>query len=153
MLLKLLGLLSRKMHKPFLFLALLALSSCGNEQGRANAKEGIKYPNQDAPLALLMREMFLDMEEIRISVEDGKAISTYIEEHKKLLTAKPTDSGVKTETYQSMGIAYLASLKQLENSIEEALSENYKSLVNSCLACHNNFCPGPIKKINLLKRD
>ncbi|GAB2630707.1 hypothetical protein [Belliella aquatica] len=141
------------MHKPFLFLALLILFSCGNEESKGKVEEGIKYPNQDAPLALLMREMFLDMEEIRVSVEEGKTIRTYIEEHKKLLTAKPTDAGVKTETFQTMGISYLAGLKQLEQSSEEALLENYKSLVNSCLACHNNFCPGPVKRINLLKLD
>ncbi|WP_157466116.1 hypothetical protein [Belliella baltica] len=141
------------MHKFLFSSVVFLLFSCGNDQVQVKENEAIKYPNQDAPLALLMREMFLDMEEIRISVEEGKAISTYIEKHKKLLTAKPTDIGVKTETFQTMGIAYLASLKQLETSNEELLSENYKSLVNSCLACHNNFCPGPVKRINLLKLD
>ena len=141
------------MHKPLLFLVLLILFSCGSDQSKVRLEEGIMYPNEDAPLALLMREMFLDMEEIRISVEEGKTIRTFIEEHKKLLIAKPTDARVKTETFQTMGISYLAGLKQLEQSREEALLENYKSLVNSCLACHNNFCPGPVKRINLLKLD
>lgn len=141
------------MHKSFLFLIFLTFSSCGNDQTKVKLEEGIKYPNQDAPLALLMREMFLDMESIKISIEEGKAISTYIEEHKKLLTARPTDPGVKIENFQIMGISYLAGLKQLELSSSDALLDNYKSLVNSCLACHNNFCPGPVKRINLLKLD
>lgn len=141
------------MYKFLFLLILISLSSCGNNQGSTKVEEGILYPNEDTPLALLMRQMFSDMEEIKNSVVEGEDIRVYIEEHKKLLTATPTDPEVKTELYRTMGISYLASLKQLENSSEEGQLENYKSLVNSCLACHNNFCPGPVKRINLLKLD
>lgn len=141
------------MYKTILLFFWFTLLSCSNERKDITRLEAIKYPNQDAPLDLLMREMFEDMEMIKISVEKGKSIKSYIERHKALLIAKPTDMGIKTESFQSMGIVYLASLRQLELSQENGLLGNYKSLVSSCLACHNDFCPGPIKRINLLKLD
>ncbi|MFD2033787.1 hypothetical protein ACFSKL_03240 [Belliella marina] len=139
------------MHKVFVvcFMAVLGFSCSGKTENKSH--EAVRYPNQDAPLALLMREMFLDMEEIKISVEEGQSIKGYLEKYKELLTAKPTDQSVKTEAFQTMGMGYLANLRQFENSSDQELLENYKVLVNSCLACHSNYCPGPIKRINLLK--
>jgi hypothetical protein len=137
----------RKNQFLFLF-ALGLLISC---QKQENKKETIQYPNQDAPLALLMREMFLDMEEMKEGIVEGKKIKSYLEKHKELLTAKPTDAKVKTEQFNTMGMAYLANLRTLEESSEDALLNNYKSVVSTCLACHTSYCPGPVKRINLLK--
>lgn len=137
----------RKNQFLFLF-ALVFLISC---QKQENKKETIQYPNQDAPLALLMREMFLDMEEMKEGIVEGKKIKSYLEKHKELLTAKPTDAKVKTEQFNTMGMAYLANLRTLEESSEDALLNNYKSVVSTCLACHTSYCPGPVKRINLLK--
>lgn len=101
------------MYKTILLFFWFTLLSCSNERKDITRLEAIKYPNQDAQLALLMREMFEDMEMIKISVEKGKSIKSYIERHKALLIAKPTDMGIKTESFQSMGIVYLASLRHL----------------------------------------
>ncbi|MCH7409255.1 hypothetical protein MM239_07610 [Belliella sp. DSM 111904] len=127
------------------------VSSCSTKE--KDEVQTVRYPNQDAPLALLMREMFEDMEEIKASIADGVAIKSYVEKHKQLLTATPTDAAVKTEQFNGMGMAYLANLKQLEEGNESDQLENYKALVSTCLACHSNYCPGPIKRINLLKLD
>ena len=139
----------RKIQFLFLF-ALGLLISCQKEE---NKKETIQYPNQDAPLALLMREMFLDMEEMKEGIVEGKKIKSYLEKHKELLTAKPTDAKVKTEQFNTMGMAYLANLRTLEEGSEDALLDNYKSVVSTCLACHTSYCPGPVKRIKLLKLD
>lgn len=139
----------RKNQFLFLF-AIVFLISC---QKQENKKETIQYPNEDAPLALLMREMFLDMEEMKEGIVEGKKIKSYLEKHKELLTAKPTDAKVKTEQFNTMGMAYLANLRTLEESSGEALLDNYKSVVSTCLACHTSYCPGPVKRINLLKLD
>lgn len=61
------------MHKRLLFF-LFMLFFYEGDKNKCKVKEGIKYPHQAAPLALLMREMFLDMKENRISVEEGKTI-------------------------------------------------------------------------------
>ncbi|MCH7401981.1 hypothetical protein ACFOUP_15785 [Belliella kenyensis] len=138
---------------PAIVFCLILIFACSKKEKNENESETKRYPNQDAPLALLMREMFEDMEKIKIAVAEGEEIKSYIEKHKQLLTATPTDAAVKTEQFNSMAMAYLANLKQLEQSNESNQLENYKSLVSTCLACHSNYCPGPIKRINLLKLD
>ncbi|MGY6744130.1 MAG: hypothetical protein ACXIUQ_15430 [Cecembia sp.] len=112
-----------------------------------------KYPNEDAPLALLMREMFLDLEEIKGAVEKGESIKSYLERHQELLEAKPTNPQVKTPVFQLMGEAYLESLYALEQSEPELLKANFKTVLSTCLGCHQQYCPGPIKRIQLLEME
>lgn len=133
----------------FLSLFFITLFSC-QRKDEIKSSTAVLYPNQDAPLALLMREMFLDMEEIRISVENNDELKSYLEKHKDILDAIPTNPKVKTAQFQLMGNAYLESLKILENGSRELMMDNYKILVSTCLGCHQQYCPGPIKKINKL---
>jgi hypothetical protein len=135
----------------FIFVFLLLGYSCQKEADQKIAVE--KYPNQDAPLAILMREMFVDLEKIKEAVENGKNIDQYVEQHKYLLDAKPTNPDVKTETFQLMGEEYLKNLSKLESSQKEVLELNYKAVISSCLACHQQYCPGPVKRINLLQSE
>jgi hypothetical protein len=46
------------------------------------------YPNKDAPLALLMREMYLDMEEMKSSLEKNEEIKSYLEKHQAILDSQ-----------------------------------------------------------------
>ncbi|WP_084121132.1 hypothetical protein [Aquiflexum balticum] len=135
-----------------LTLFLICIFSCQKKE-ETNATKAVLYPNQDAPLALLMREMFLDMEEIKLSVENKEALKSYLEKHKDILSAIPTNPKVKTEQFQLMGNAYLESLTTLENSSEDLLIDNYQAVVNTCLGCHQQYCPGPIQKINKLIKE
>jgi hypothetical protein len=138
------------MHKKLVFFLSLLLASFACAKKEEQKIVARQYPNEDAPLALLMREMFKDMEEIKDAVEKGEAIKTYLAKHQEILKAKPTNPDVKTATFELMGTAYLESLSLLENSNQEALINNYKMLVETCLACHQQYCPGPIKRIHLL---
>lgn len=133
-------------------LFIMAFNFSCQKKDEAKISETVLYPNQDAPLALLMREMFLDMEEIKVSVENKEALKSYLEKHKDILNAIPTNPKVKTEQFQLMGNAYLGSLTTLENSSEDLLIDNYQAVVNTCLGCHQQYCPGPIKRINKLSK-
>ena len=133
--------------------ALLFFTSCKQNQQAEKPDEAVRFPNEDAPLALLMREMFSDMEVIKASVENGQAIMDYVKKHQEMLSARPTKPEVKTVTFEMMGNAYLQQLEILQNSPREELVANYKVLQETCLACHQQYCPGPMKRINLLKID
>jgi hypothetical protein len=137
------------MYKYLLFLTLL-FSSCRNSPSEQEVRTQ-RFPNDDAPLALLMREMYEDMEEIKISVERGEQIKSYLEKHRGLLTLRGT---VPDKSYQAnfqvMGSFYLQSLEAMEQSEGEELESAYQILLSGCLACHTNYCPGPIKRINKL---
>ncbi|WP_304517662.1 hypothetical protein, partial [Cecembia rubra] len=138
------------MHKyllfVFFFLILMGVSCSQKKEPEVNKLRF--YPNEDAPLALLMREMFKDMEDMRNAIENGDEIRSYLKKHGELLHAKPTNPEVKTTTFELMGNAYLESLKILEESPQALLKDNYRLVVQTCLACHQQYCPGPIKRIN-----
>lgn len=138
-----------KCHSYLFILGWLLFNSCAQKDS-SQTTLAVQYPNEDAPLALLMREVFLDLEEIKFSVEQGENIKSYLKRHKEILVAHPTNPVVKTATFEMMGNAYLESLKRLEESPKSQLSENYKVLISSCLGCHQQYCPGPIKRIQLL---
>ncbi|MCL6259649.1 hypothetical protein M3O96_11140 [Aquiflexum sp. TKW24L] len=143
------------MLKKYCFFILLVVSlfSCKeNEKEQVNAVP-VLYPNQDAPLALLMREMYLDMEEMKVSLEKKENIKSYLEKHQAILTAKPTDPKVKDGKFDLMAIGYLESLKQMELGSYDLKASKYKIVYNYCLACHETYCPGPIKKITNLHID
>lgn len=131
---------------------LMFIFSCQKKEAEKST-QAVLYPNEDAPMALLMREMFLDMEEIRFSVENKEALKSYLEKHTDILNAIPTNPKVKTEQFQLMGNAYLESLMILEKSSEELLIDNYQAVVNTCLGCHQQYCPGPIQRINKLIKE
>lgn len=133
----------------FLIFSVFVFSAC--EQKKQEKTEPVLYPNEDAPLALLMREMYVDMEEIKVSVEKGEAIKNYLKKHNQLLTARATDPKVKDYSFDLMGNGYIESLKQLENSHPDLLKANYKILYSYCIACHEKHCPGPLKKISNLQ--
>jgi hypothetical protein len=153
MLLKQLESLSRRMLKNCLVIILLVSIVFSCKQKEQEKTTPVLYPNQDAPLALLMREMFLDMEEMKMSLEKKEDIKSYLEKHKAILTAKPTDPKVKDAKFDQMAIGYLESLRQMDLGPYELKESKYKIIYSYCLACHEKYCPGPIKKITNLQID
>ncbi|MBS9525295.1 hypothetical protein KI659_14850 [Litoribacter alkaliphilus] len=139
--------------RNFLVLAIFILASCQASTSDDKKRDSKRYPNDDAPLAWLMREMFEDMEDIKASVERGEQIKSYVEKHQELLTLRGTEPHKSQQaSFQVMGNGYLESLNVLESSDEpEELLSNYQTLVNSCLACHTNYCPGPMQRIRKLE--
>jgi hypothetical protein len=143
------------MHKYFFILLLFSATvfSCKPKEQEKQVVVPKLYPNNDAPLALLMREMYLDMEEMKTSLEKNEEIKSYLEKHQAILTAKATDPKVKDAQFDQMAIGYLESLRQLGLGPYELKVSKYKIAYSYCLACHEKYCPGPIKKINNLQID
>jgi hypothetical protein len=132
----------------FIFILFSAtLFSCNPKEHEKQVAVPRLYPNKDAPLALLMREMYLDMEEMKSSLEKNEEIKSYLEKHQAILTAKATDPKVKDAQFDQMAIGYLESLRQMGLGPYELKTSKYKIAYSYCLACHEKYCPGPIKKI------
>jgi hypothetical protein len=139
----------------FLFLTVLGvlcalMAACRQEPKPAEGTV-IRTVEQNAPLAVLMREMIADMEEIKSTVVDKEDLKVYLERHRALLTAEATDPKVRDSSFFRMANAYLLHLEKMEQSDEAHLLENFKALQQSCIACHQQKCPGPLKKIEKLK--
>lgn len=138
-------------------LATVLLFSCSNSNEKKCAKPEkvlVTNPNRDSELALAMREIFNQTEDIKVSLERGILTipENYIENLKKFHTLIPTDPEVKVEQFYGFinAIDQAASSLKIESDIE-AQKKGYTRVVNACIQCHQNFCPGPIQRINKLK--
>ena len=108
-------------------------------------------PNGDSELALLMREMFTDVERIKEQVQNGEAVTVEVD-HEKILSAHSTEPAkAASAEFKTWGTAYLAGIETLKKSSPENAEVAYTSLISSCLNCHQSFCPGPIVRIKKLQ--
>lgn len=149
----------------FLFLAAVALLLCVlyacNDETQAAApdkeaaacgapKAGLN-PNGSSELAQLMREMQTSAESAKQIVLSGGTPKDFPTAFTKIHTAEPTDNETKKESFDAFATHYLNRLDLLYKSSKEDAPKNYNAVVEACLSCHYDHCPGPIKAINKLK--
>ena len=117
-------------------------------------KQADSAPNKDSELALLMRKMYLDADSIKqlIITETGTVSDEFIKELETVHTANPTDPDVKTATFDAFNQSLISQAKALQGNPENK-TEEFNRLVSRCIDCHQNFCPGPIKRIKKLRID
>lgn len=136
------------------------MAQCSNEKpaGETAKKDSITTscnkplnPNGDSELALLMRDMMHSSENMKEMVKQGKLPDKFPEEFMKIHTAKPTDSDTKKASFDGYASNYIYNLQTLYNSPKAELTQNYNAVINACVSCHTEHCPGPLKAINKLK--
>jgi hypothetical protein len=111
---------------------------------------GDMNPNGSSELSLLMRKMESHAVAARKSVVKKKNPAPFPKEFSKIYTATPTDSTTKHASYNPFADLYMSSLDNLQASATNNLEENYNNLVNACLSCHSQHCPGPVRRIRQL---
>ena len=132
----------------------LCLISCNNSKPsspseNSNKKVAINFPNKDSELAILMRELFNDSKKVKDQIKKGET-PEFITEFTKLHSAVPTDSTVRDDGF------YTSFADIFINSVEDLLSskidntKQYNFMIQKCLDCHKQICPGPVKKIKKL---
>lgn len=113
-------------------------------------KNAVNYPNKDSELALLMREVVSNTEQVKQQIIEGKPIEFFIA-FEKLHTAIPTESDLREDgKYASFADSYIFAVKELIKSSENK-KELYNSMVQTCINCHQQICPGPVSRIKKLK--
>ncbi|EIM78046.1 Cytochrome C' [Nitritalea halalkaliphila LW7] len=114
----------------------------------------IRYPNESAPLAWAMRGLFEDFEEVRDALREGQRHLIDIEQHITWMEAQPTDPKVKTAAFEQYAQLYINQINRFNEETDATLLEgHYKAILETCLACHATYCPGPMKRIRLLELD
>lgn len=118
--------------------------------GSCDDKPKIINPNGDSELALLMREMHDDGLETKKQLLAGKTAEINVK-YEKLFTAKATEpEKVASPEYAAYATIYETAVKNfLERSGNEQV-DSYKTMVDACMNCHQQICPGPMVKIKKL---
>ena len=128
---------------------LFMLAACGQQKtcDKPITKHPIN-PNGDSELALLMRDMFEESDSLKQRVVDGKQL-TGLKKYQDIHSAIPTDPTVTGPVFEAFADAYVNSIKALEPS-DSATVFNFNHMVDKCMNCHTEFCPGPKKRIKKL---
>ncbi len=124
----------------------------GKEQTSSSQKKGnFTNPNKDSELTLLMREVFEKTGKIKARINQQQPLpdwyANYLDQLTEIHTATPTDESIKDETF----FAFIKLLNQNAQELAQTPDkEHYTQLVNSCIKCHQVYCPGPIVRIKKL---
>jgi cytochrome c553 len=101
-------------------------------------------------LAKTMRELYNELKLTRDSLNAGYEVTPrLIEQVEKIHTAVPTEADKTDETYHAMADLFITSYKAYAAAKENQV-EAYNAMIETCVACHQQKCPGPVKTIKKL---
>jgi cytochrome c556 len=105
-------------------------------------------PNEPSELAALMREMFTTMETMQTAIKANQIPVDVRAKFATMKTAKATEPEMIEEPFGAMADVFLKNMDKLYDTKNQV--EDYNLVVESCLACHQNQCPGPMVRIKKL---
>lgn len=111
------------------------------------------FQQSESELSKLMRVMSEDMKKMKVSVSKGKPLKKWGENYTSIKTAKPSVDSKKGKHFDEYATGFLTQVDRM-NTMEKGspdLKANYNSLVQSCIRCHETYCPGPISMLKKLK--
>lgn len=130
--------------KVIYFLLFILFFSCSQKQN-----QGIIDPNKASDMALMMREMYIELTLIKDKLEKSQDISREKLHFDLIHKKKPTDSIFLTDNLGFMSVAFSESINTFNKTPSK---ETFSNVVNHCISCHQNLCPGPLESILSLKR-
>ena len=101
-------------------------------------------------MALLMEKMFIENERLKKKIEEGKELGTFNKEYLNIHSAVLTDPNDRNETFNSFSKALLANQEAVFTSQGEEVKVQFNKMVQTCVACHETTCMGPIPRIKKL---
>lgn len=142
----------------FVLLAVLFLAACTETPAPAEKKDTADSsascskpkplnPNGDSELAILMREMAKWTEEAKPFAQKNELPPAFPDHFGKIMTAKSTDSTMDRITFSTYANSWLMAYDHFRHSDESDRKEKFNAIVNACAGCHDQFCPGPLKRI------
>jgi cytochrome c556 len=140
------------MRVVFILIMSFFFVSCNNEKKEEPKKikkeKLIMY--QPSEMTKLMREMYLFHEKSKAQIEKGELPLDFPEKFKKIHTAKLSDQFEHDTSFQNFTRLFFKSIEQLNNSTKQNAKQNFNTTIQSCIACHQTTCTGPIKRIKKL---
>jgi len=115
--------------------------------GSASADTTFQNPNGTSELAMLMRDMQKYANDAKAALKAGTKPAPFPEAFKKIYTAEITEGMSKSDFYTQFADLYITAVKNYSTSTAELRVDAYNNMVNSCLACHSQHCPGPVPVI------
>src|SRR5687768_15057681 len=143
--------------RAFFFLAVLIgfAAACSSSVADEKASDSVAAckpkplnPNGDSELAILMREMATWTDSCKAALLSGRTVPEKPKSLAALHTAKRTDETIDASLYNSMATLYEGQVVSFEQAAPEDKIRMYNGMVSACAGCHQNFCQGPLVRIN-----
>ncbi|ARV16169.1 hypothetical protein [Polaribacter sp. SA4-12] len=137
------------MRKLALVFLLISIFSCKKEIPKKIIIVERKRVNQ-SEMAALMLKMYDKNLENKTLVLQGKEPKDFPKEFLNIHTAQLTDPSNRNPAFKMFSNFYLNSFKKVFTTSKDSLILKHNNAVNSCIACHETTCVGPIPRIKKL---
>ena len=98
-----------------------------------------------------MRGLADDMQHVRETILDEGVLPDSLQlDYSNMKNVDKTDPSVSGDVFNAMADSFLATLDQMKKE-NQFSKEDFNLVINSCMTCHQQFCPGPIVRIKKLK--
>lgn len=148
------------MKKIILFLFIATIFSCQEKTNECNnCDEELKIEavsNEElvmyepSELASLMQEMYDENKNWKEEILKGNIPKNFPEKYKTIHSAESTNENAGSDFYTGMASSYIQAIEDLTNATPENVEERYNTMVNVCVQCHLQVCPGPVVRIKKL---
>jgi len=108
-------------------------------------------PNGASELAVLMRVMQRDLSTARDAIAAGASVPAMSAAHAQMRCAWPTDPGDRNAAFDALAQAYIGAVQAMESAPPEAQRAAHDRVLDTCVACHQTTCLGPIPAIEALR--
>tara|TARA_A200000113_G_C8645319_1_gene283963 strand:+ start:177 stop:596 length:420 start_codon:yes stop_codon:yes gene_type:complete len=134
--------------KKYLFItfSIITFLSCSSSKESRNPTVIID-PNPTSEMAQLMREMTIELDEIKIRLEKNETLENNLLDFALIHEAEVTDISFNKPHIIPMSKAFHYVVNEFN---KEPNIINYNIVVNNCVSCHQLSCQGPLIKINKL---
>ena len=142
----------RKILTLLFILGLVILASCGESEQEMTPKQNWT-PKLDQPseLAQIMRDIQEEATNRKNSLEQGQLDPTLSETLFSMITAQPTKPHMKGEGFEPYAKSFIGIYNQIHGAEEVGVQiQAHNNMVDACIACHTQFCEGPISRIEKL---
>ncbi|MBP9186159.1 MAG: hypothetical protein KBE91_05800 [Bacteroidia bacterium] len=109
-----------------------------------------RYPNNDKPMALMMRQMADNAQKMKNKIEAGVLVDSTAFPFIRFYLVEPTDPNVLQPQFFENARMFQLSYKDLMNAPIHKQKEMYTLYINQCINCHQTYCSGPLKRIRKL---
>lgn len=123
--------------------------SCSEKKQENQHQQNEKIVKQSEMAALMLEMYDLNLKN-KVLILDGKKPQKLPKVFYKIHSAKLTDSTDRNASFEAYSEFYLDTYQQLMTSSKDSLILNHNKTINSCIACHQTTCIGPIPKIKKL---
>jgi len=135
----------------FLFCSLIVFVACKNSPKPVEpvaTEDLVMYKASE--MTLLMKEMYISNELLKEKIVKNDSLSGFNATFLKIHNAVLTNRFERTPDFEAKANEFISNQEAIFKVAKESRGTQFNITVNSCIACHETTCTGPIPRIKKL---